>query len=56
MGGSIIRILTCSGPIVIMATSFSNAAYEQLPLEEEAPFELLIPGSAIESSSDAVEA
>lgn len=27
--------LLASGPVVIMATSFTNAAYERLPLEEE---------------------
>lgn len=28
MGGSVVGTLTSSGPIVIMAASFSNAAYE----------------------------
>ncbi|XVF52741.1 hypothetical protein PTKIN_Ptkin05aG0043000 [Pterospermum kingtungense] len=35
VGGSVVGTLTCSGPVVIMAASFSNAAYERLPLEEE---------------------
>ncbi|GAA0149322.1 hypothetical protein LIER_36907 [Lithospermum erythrorhizon] len=35
VGGSVVGALFASGPVVIMATSFSNAAYERLPLEEE---------------------
>ncbi|MBA0809468.1 hypothetical protein Gohar_025117 [Gossypium harknessii] len=54
MGGSVVGTVICSGPIVIMAASFSNVAYERLPLEEEEPPQFLIPSSAIESSSDAV--
>ncbi|KAK4747449.1 hypothetical protein SAY87_014035 [Trapa incisa] len=35
VGGSVVGTLTASGPVVIMAASFSNAAYERLPLGEE---------------------
>ncbi|EPS64135.1 hypothetical protein M569_10646 [Genlisea aurea] len=35
MGGTIVGPLIASGPVVIMAASFGNAAYERLPLEEE---------------------
>ncbi|OWM88416.1 AT-hook motif nuclear-localized protein 24-like [Punica granatum] len=35
VGGSVVGALMASGPVVIMAASFSNAAYERLPLEEE---------------------
>lgn len=35
IGGSVVGTLTASGPVVIMAASFSNAAYERLPLEDE---------------------
>ncbi|KAK4797275.1 hypothetical protein SAY86_029601 [Trapa natans] len=35
VGGSVVGSLLASGPVVIMAASFSNAAYERLPLEEE---------------------
>lgn len=35
VGGSVVGTLMSSGPVVIMAASFSNAAYERLPLEEE---------------------
>ncbi|CAN1186124.1 AT-hook motif nuclear-localized protein 22 [Linum perenne] len=37
VGGSVVGTLTASGPVVIMAASFSNAAYERLPLEDEEP-------------------
>lgn len=35
VGGSVVGPLIASGPVVIMAASFGNAAYERLPLEEE---------------------
>ncbi|XAR55007.1 hypothetical protein NMG60_11030373 [Bertholletia excelsa] len=35
VGGSVVGVLLASGPVVIMAASFSNAAYERLPLEED---------------------
>ncbi|KAG9445340.1 hypothetical protein H6P81_016680 [Aristolochia fimbriata] len=35
VGGSVVGALVASGPVVIMAASFGNAAYERLPLEEE---------------------
>ncbi|KAL0379644.1 UNVERIFIED_CONTAM: AT-hook motif nuclear-localized protein 22 [Sesamum angustifolium] len=34
-GGTVVGPLLASGPVVIMAASFGNAAYERLPLEEE---------------------
>ncbi|XP_010277406.1 PREDICTED: AT-hook motif nuclear-localized protein 22 [Nelumbo nucifera] len=37
VGGSVVGALVASGPVVIMAASFSNAAYERLPLEDEDP-------------------
>ncbi|XP_073042957.1 AT-hook motif nuclear-localized protein 24-like [Primulina eburnea] len=35
VGGTVVGPLLASGPVIIMAASFSNAAYERLPLEEE---------------------
>ncbi|MQL76739.1 hypothetical protein Taro_009134 [Colocasia esculenta] len=35
VGGSIVGPLMACGPVVIMAASFGNAAYERLPLEED---------------------
>ncbi|KAK1376287.1 AT-hook motif nuclear-localized protein [Heracleum sosnowskyi] len=42
VGGSVVGQLIASGPVVIMAASFGNAAYERLPLEDE---ESSVPGS-----------
>ncbi|MBA0859623.1 hypothetical protein Goshw_008904 [Gossypium schwendimanii] len=56
MGGKCYRTLTCLGPIVIMEASYSNVAYERLPLEEEEPSQLSILGDAIESSPGVIEA
>ncbi|KAG2677494.1 hypothetical protein I3843_12G102000 [Carya illinoinensis] len=52
VGGSVVGTLIASGPVVIMAASFSNAAYERLPLEEEET-PLPMQGNAI-GSPDAV--
>ncbi|XP_072954435.1 AT-hook motif nuclear-localized protein 16-like [Typha angustifolia] len=35
VGGSVVGALIAAGPVVIMAASFANAAYERLPLEED---------------------
>ncbi|KAG6400468.1 hypothetical protein SASPL_137302 [Salvia splendens] len=35
VGGTVVGPLIASGPVVIMAASFGNAAYERLPLEDE---------------------
>lgn len=45
VGGSVVGALLASGPVVIMSASFSNAAYERLPLEEEEPPLAMQPGS-----------
>ncbi|CAI9765194.1 unnamed protein product [Fraxinus pennsylvanica] len=42
VGGSVVGPLLASGPVVIMAATFGNAAYERLPLEDE---ESPVPGS-----------
>ncbi|XP_065858905.1 AT-hook motif nuclear-localized protein 26 [Euphorbia lathyris] len=48
VGGSVVGTLIASGPVVIMAASFSNAAYERLPLEEEEA-QLPMPGGGMGS-------
>ncbi|KAK7406385.1 hypothetical protein VNO78_08009 [Psophocarpus tetragonolobus] len=35
VGGSVVGELTAAGPVVVIAASFTNVAYERLPLEEE---------------------
>ncbi|KAL4367367.1 hypothetical protein GQ457_05G000300 [Hibiscus cannabinus] len=45
VGGTVVGQLVASGPVVIMAASFGNAAYERLPLEEEEAPATPVPGS-----------
>ncbi|XVF42263.1 hypothetical protein PTKIN_Ptkin01aG0346700 [Pterospermum kingtungense] len=35
VGGSVVGSLVASGPVMLIAASFSNATYERLPLDEE---------------------
>ncbi|KAJ0053836.1 hypothetical protein Pint_00266 [Pistacia integerrima] len=55
VGGSVVGPLLASGPVVIMAASFGNAAYERLPLEEEEAPVGSIPGSQPLGSPELVQ-
>ncbi|KAI3812729.1 hypothetical protein L1987_17441 [Smallanthus sonchifolius] len=35
VGGNVVGELTAAGPVIVIASSFTNVAYERLPLEEE---------------------
>ncbi|KAK2992529.1 hypothetical protein RJ640_002423 [Escallonia rubra] len=35
VGGNVVGALIASGPVIVMAASFTNVAYERLPLDEE---------------------
>lgn len=35
VGGSVVGELTAAGPVIVIAASFTNVAYERLPLDEE---------------------
>ncbi|XP_042489230.1 AT-hook motif nuclear-localized protein 23-like [Macadamia integrifolia] len=35
VGGSVVGALIAAGPVIVIAASFTNVAYERLPLEEE---------------------
>ncbi|CAA2963573.1 AT-hook motif nuclear-localized protein 15-like [Olea europaea var. sylvestris] len=35
VGGTVVGSLTASGPVMVIAATFTNATYERLPLEEE---------------------
>ncbi|KAI3821580.1 hypothetical protein L1987_09148 [Smallanthus sonchifolius] len=35
VGGNVVGELTASGPVIIIASSFTNVSYERLPLEED---------------------
>ncbi|KAI3787510.1 hypothetical protein L1987_42033 [Smallanthus sonchifolius] len=37
VGGNVVGELTAAGPVIVIASSFSNVAYERLPLDEEEP-------------------
>lgn len=49
VGGCVAGSLMASGPVVIMAASFSNAAYERLPLEEDDSNQLPVQGGSLGS-------
>lgn len=36
IGGNVVAPLVASGPVILMAASFSNATFERLPIEDEA--------------------
>lgn len=35
MGGNVVGALIAAGPVIVIAASFTNVAYERLPVEEE---------------------
>ncbi|KAK8944985.1 putative DNA-binding protein ESCAROLA [Platanthera zijinensis] len=37
VGGNVVGALFAAGPVIVIAASFTNVAYERLPLEEEEP-------------------
>ncbi|XP_008786310.1 AT-hook motif nuclear-localized protein 23-like [Phoenix dactylifera] len=37
VGGNVVGALFAAGPVIVIAASFTNVAYERLPLEEEDP-------------------
>ncbi|XP_059643224.1 AT-hook motif nuclear-localized protein 23-like [Cornus florida] len=45
VGGSVVGELTAAGPVIVIASSFTNVAYERLPLEEEEAIQMLPPVS-----------
>ncbi|OEL37589.1 AT-hook motif nuclear-localized protein 24 [Dichanthelium oligosanthes] len=51
VGGTVAGPLVASGPVVIMAACFGNAAYERLPLEDDEPPHQPPQGLAGQSSS-----
>jgi hypothetical protein len=34
VGGSVVGTLTAAGPVMVVASTFANAAYERLPVGE----------------------
>ncbi|MED6174632.1 AT-hook motif nuclear-localized protein 23 [Stylosanthes scabra] len=47
VGGNVVGELIAAGPVIVIASSFTNVAYERLPLEEEEQqLQIQPPGSA----------
>lgn len=40
VGGNVVGALVAAGPVIVIASSFSNVAYERLPLDEEEPLQI----------------
>lgn len=45
VGGNVVGALIASGPVIVIAASFTNVAYERLPLEEEEALQMQTPVS-----------
>ncbi|KAK9266923.1 hypothetical protein L1049_027182 [Liquidambar formosana] len=45
VGGSVVGELTAAGPVIVIAASFTNVAYERLPLDEEEALQIQPPVS-----------
>lgn len=45
VGGNVVGPLIAAGPVIVIAASFTNVAYERLPLEEEEPVPMQPPVS-----------
>ncbi|EPS65599.1 hypothetical protein M569_09178, partial [Genlisea aurea] len=45
VGGNVVGALIASGPVIIIAASFTNVAYERLPLEEDEGIQIQPPVS-----------
>lgn len=56
VGGSVVGELTAAGPVIVIASSFTNVAYERLPLEEEEQQQLQILPPPVSQGSGAVAA
>ncbi|KAK9135602.1 hypothetical protein Syun_014932 [Stephania yunnanensis] len=50
VGGSVVAPLMASGPVMLMAASFANAVFDQLPLEEAEESPVQVHPSASQSS------
>ncbi|XP_043716927.1 AT-hook motif nuclear-localized protein 23-like [Telopea speciosissima] len=45
VGGNVVGALIAAGPVIVIAASFTNVAYERLPLEEEEQLQIQPPVS-----------
>ncbi|XP_052211241.1 AT-hook motif nuclear-localized protein 23-like [Diospyros lotus] len=44
VGGNVVGALIASGPVIVIATSFTNVAYERLPLDEDEAVQIQTSG------------
>ncbi|VVA32414.1 PREDICTED: AT-hook [Prunus dulcis] len=54
VGGSVVGELTAAGPVIVIASSFTNVAYERLPLDEEEQLQVQVPQGSGGSGSGGV--
>ncbi|XP_050231065.1 AT-hook motif nuclear-localized protein 23 [Mercurialis annua] len=52
MGGSVVGELTAAGPVIVIAASFTNVAYERLPLDEDEQLQMQSGGGGGGSGGD----
>ncbi|XP_062180689.1 AT-hook motif nuclear-localized protein 20-like [Phragmites australis] len=50
VGGTVVGELVASGPVMVLAATFSNATYERLPLADEEPGEIAAAAAAAAGS------
>ncbi|KDP22981.1 hypothetical protein JCGZ_01738 [Jatropha curcas] len=51
VGGSVVGELTAAGPVIVIAASFTNVAYERLPLEEDEQLQMQSSGGGGDGGS-----
>ena len=51
VGGSVVGELTAAGPVIVIAASFTNVAYERLPLDEEDQAQIQMQSQAAAAAS-----
>ncbi|KAK1374947.1 PPC domain-containing protein [Heracleum sosnowskyi] len=52
VGGSVVGELTAAGPVIVIASSFTNVAYERLPLEEEETLQMQGGDGSVHNSTN----
>ncbi|KAL3815198.1 hypothetical protein ACJIZ3_016466 [Penstemon smallii] len=55
VGGNVVGELIASGPVIIVASSFTNVAYERLPMDEQEEEEIQPPVSQLGPGGGGVE-
>jgi hypothetical protein len=53
VGGNVVGALYAAGPVIVIAASFANVAYERLPLEDEQEAQAAAAGMQMQQPGDA---